>query len=526
MIRNFITYKFITAVLLAICISLIDALAVVLMAILLGSFTEGFSLPNYTHGNLESSITNLIGDIDLQVFICVTLIIKYFLVIIFQWLIFQLIYNERLELSKQVLNNFIKTAHGARSQTQSHDTFMRNYISGVDHVADNLMMSLVNIVKEFVTLALLSALVIYTISVELGLIVSAFVFFVGFGITIGKLIRFLGTKVTASALMIYEASSDLTKMAHYLTYAHRLTYFAARLTLLRKKQISILKVFGSLQASVQPIIELILVCSVLAFLLVSGKVNLNSIDISILLVSFIRLIPSGSRITASLNSINYSRPYYRELFANYNEESINQDLVECYRNNNSELRIKAKKELSGFELLMNKHSRIKIDGESGSGKTQMLYKIASSAHHNNIRLGFVEQNPIFFAGTILENVTLFDECIDNEIVKIWFEKLNLNTNFGISADELLNFKLRDNGITLSGGQRKKIALVRELIRGPELILLDELFAGLDYQSSSIVSQFTNEFAKDIPIIYTSHIENSFLENEYTIYMQNLEASLR
>ena len=58
-----------------------------------------------------------------------------------------LVYNERLELSKRVLNLFTITAMSAKSQTQSHDTFMRNYIA-VDHVADNLMMAIVNIVRS------------------------------------------------------------------------------------------------------------------------------------------------------------------------------------------------------------------------------------------------------------------------------------------------------------------------------------------------------------------------------------------
>ena len=172
-------------------------------------------------------------------------------------------------------------------------------------------------------------------------------------------------------------------------------------------------------------------------------------------------------------------------------------------------------------MKIEKGHRIKIDGESGSGKTTMLYKIAACLTERSIAIGFVEQNPIFFAGTVSENISLIDKNIDLDQIKKWMIALRLDENFDMPIESLINFELRDDGITLSGGQRKKIALVRELIRKPSILIIDELFAGLDPVSISVVGKFLHDVAKDIPIIFTSHTDDSLIEYDKALIMENL-----
>lgn len=74
---------------------------------------------------------------------------------------------------------------------------------------------------------------------------------------------------------------------------------------------------------------------------------------------------------------------------------------------------------------------------------------------------------------------------------------------------------------LSGGQRQRVAIAQQLIRSPQLLLMDEPFSGLDPETKGSVVRIINDIAKrneHLTMIIVSHDISSALKVSDTIYM--------
>jgi energy-coupling factor transport system ATP-binding protein len=152
-----------------------------------------------------------------------------------------------------------------------------------------------------------------------------------------------------------------------------------------------------------------------------------------------------------------------------------------------------------------------VIGPSGSGKTTLLEILAGLAEQTKGQIfwrdqeltpldlqklgGLVFQFPErhFCGSTILEELRLGHPEIGADSIKNALEEVGL-------ADISLNTSPH----ALSGGQQRRLALAVQLIRQPNLLLLDEPTAGLDWSMRQQLAKLLGKLKNHWTILVVSH----------------------
>ena len=137
-----------------------------------------------------------------------------------------------------------------------------------------------------------------------------------------------------------------------------------------------------------------------------------------------------------------------------------------------------------------------IVGPSGCGKSTLLSIIAGLIKPSNGRVhvnGELVKSPLKSIGYMFQKDQLFDwrNILNNVVIGLQVQG-NLNQDTLMEAKEMLtNYGLGEFMYSypyqLSGGMRQRVALIRTLLLKPDILLLDEPFSALDYQTRLAIS---------------------------------------
>ena len=154
---------------------------------------------------------------------------------------------------------------------------------------------------------------------------------------------------------------------------------------------------------------------------------------------------------------------------------------------------------------------------------------------------FIDQNLYIPAGsTLFEAITLkSSSMLDNEtklllktkIIKL-FKQLTIDASSAVGDEttgltsELDNPSFNTNN--LSGGQKKKIGIIKLILTKPEIAIMDEVFVGLDKTSLITAQKLIKEYLPTITLIIVDHHAednnyNNFYDREinFTINSQDI-----
>ncbi|AMD19530.1 HCL621Wp [Eremothecium sinecaudum] len=106
------------------------------------------------------------------------------------------------------------------------------------------------------------------------------------------------------------------------------------------------------------------------------------------------------------------------------------------------------------------------------------------------KLGIVQQEPMLFNGSILDNITYtLPKEIASDQQRLAKAMADANcSKFIVQFPDGLNTMVGPRGAQLSGGQKQRVALARAFLLDPSVLILDEATSALDSQSEQVVAQ--------------------------------------
>ena len=165
-----------------------------------------------------------------------------------------------------------------------------------------------------------------------------------------------------------------------------------------------------------------------------------------------------------------------------------------------------KEVLRDVELDVSSGGFLLVTGRNGSGKSTLLRLLAGllapSAGELTVRadrqgIGYLGHEPFVYRElSALENLELYGRLY--RIVERRERAGMLLERFGLWDVR------RDRVSTFSRGMQQRLSLCRALLHEPELLLLDEPFAGLDREGATLLDEQLAELAKARTIAVASH----------------------
>ena len=199
-----------------------------------------------------------------------------------------------------------------------------------------------------------------------------------------------------------------------------------------------------------------------------------------------------------------------------------------------QLSINGRQILDGVSLSLQKGSFAAMCGRNGAGKTQLLrcikglrkpdsgkITIDGSAANEKIRM---KRIALVFQNAEMQIVS---QSVEKDIAfgpeNMGLDRSEVERRVEAALDLMgLKDKAKQRPDTLSGGELRKCAIAGILAMEPDVILLDEPFANLDYPSTLIVIRSLIALhEKGYSIIVVSHDAEKFLAHTDTLFiMQN------
>ncbi|KAG9314746.1 P-loop containing nucleoside triphosphate hydrolase protein [Chiua virens] len=157
-----------------------------------------------------------------------------------------------------------------------------------------------------------------------------------------------------------------------------------------------------------------------------------------------------------------------------------------------------------------------VIGPTGSGKTSLLMALLGEMHYHpsgpsswcnlprHLGVAYVPQESWILNQTIRDNILFGSDFDQRRYTEVLFQ-CALETDVAL-LEHGDRTEVGERGVTLSGGQKARITLARAIYSSAQVLLLDDVFAALDVQTSQWIVEhcFRGRLMMRRTIIMTTH----------------------
>lgn len=163
--------------------------------------------------------------------------------------------------------------------------------------------------------------------------------------------------------------------------------------------------------------------------------------------------------------------------------------------------------------------------KTGHGKSELLFKMAEVLRRKGRNISLVAQDPYIYNDTVESNIFLGrvpsekDRSHAKEVLRI----LGLDY-LEPDPEKLMKLEVGENGKRLSGGQMKRLCLVRSIMSEADILVWDDPFSSVDLilEKSIIQELRSHDVLKNKTIILTSHRLSTVRNSEFLIFIDKEE----
>ena len=178
--------------------------------------------------------------------------------------------------------------------------------------------------------------------------------------------------------------------------------------------------------------------------------------------------------------------------------------------------------LSEIAFAVEPGRRVALVGKVGSGKSWVVRLIPRlvdptcgsvridrvdlrdyDIHAIRRHVGYVPQEPILFSDTVENNIRFGRDEIDHDAVDWSIEVAQLKDELD-TFPEGLNTRIGVRGMSISGGQKQRLALARALVGRPRILILDDCTSALDAKTEAILWDRLHEVMPELTCFIVTH----------------------
>ena len=141
----------------------------------------------------------------------------------------------------------------------------------------------------------------------------------------------------------------------------------------------------------------------------------------------------------------------------------------------------------------------------------------------NDRIGYIPQKAVLFSGSIRSNLDFGTTGkVDKKSTADLYQALDVaqSRDFVESKKNQLDAKVAQHGDNFSGGQKQRLAIARAIARKPEILLFDDSFSALDYETDKKLRTALKQHAAQTTKIIIAQRISTIMDADQIIVLDN------